>query len=484
MKKILSLVICGVLFLTLITGCGSSSEEDAAEPAPFVENSDYTDPDLIWHISDGWTYSNNLIVDARSNFPMNFGGMEIEIIDWWSDPNADDVPTSDYEDDVYEYHEWLKDTYNFKVKRGSDFSYENITQAYCDYVEFGQYKSNTIWVLHDDNYLSQAFSDGYMYDLATIDILDFDSYKFYRNRSAENYSDNEHIYSMAAGINQSPLCLVFNEDILRAYGINPDSIYEMQADGTWTWDEFEKILENVQVDEDGDGLPEYYGFAGSCESFCEAAVYSNGGGFVGIDEEGYTLLVNSDQTREALEWSAYILDVFFHPSAVYDFDEIFLYDGAAFTIGCAEHFDPCMIDSDSDYGIVAFPKGPDNAEGKYTIPSKNYPVVIPACYDEDTAWKLAFVWSMWNTPPAGYEDYDPNMYTYYSVYSKPGVEALLEMNGTASYIVSDKAQMIPELDIYSQLLAGFYMQQDASMLVNQATEKWREYIAAENEKNQ
>ena len=91
MKKILSLVICGVLFLTLITGCGSSSEEDAAEPAPFVENSDYTDPDLIWHISDGWTYSNNLIVDARSNFPMNFGGMEIEIIDWWSDPNADDV---------------------------------------------------------------------------------------------------------------------------------------------------------------------------------------------------------------------------------------------------------------------------------------------------------------------------------------------------------------------------------------------------------
>lgn len=53
--------------------------------------------------------------------------------------------------------------------------------------------------------------------------------------------------------------MYFNKQVLRNAGIDPDSIYDAQKKGTWTWDMFEKLIAKCQKDLDGDGVDDVYG---------------------------------------------------------------------------------------------------------------------------------------------------------------------------------------------------------------------------------
>ena len=58
---------------------------------------------------------------------------------------------------------------------------------------------------------------------------------------------------------------------------------------------------------------------------------------------------------------------------------------------------------EDDYGYVCFPKGP-NATDYANVCSDN-PYAIPACYDADKAWKVAFAYDLYTEPVPGFEDY-------------------------------------------------------------------------------
>ena len=44
--------------------------------------------------------------------------------------------------------------------------------------------------------------------------------------------------------------------------------------------------------------------------------------------------------------------------------------------------------------------------GHYVNYAKDNVFVIPSCYDEDKAWKLAFAYNLYTDPVPGYEDYE------------------------------------------------------------------------------
>jgi hypothetical protein len=60
-----------------------------------------------------------------------------------------------------------------------------------------------------------------------------------------------------------------------------------------------------------------------------------------------------------------------------------------------------MVD---DFGFVCFPKGPDADD--YTNVWTDNKYAIPACYDAEKAWKIAFAYNLYTNPTPGYEDYD------------------------------------------------------------------------------
>ena len=74
-------------------------------------------------------------------------------------------------------------------------------------------------------------ASGLMYDLSTLDCLDFSSEKFQMNKLHEQYGKDGAIYAMYAGISEPRTGVYFNKRVLQEAGIDPESLYDMQADG-------------------------------------------------------------------------------------------------------------------------------------------------------------------------------------------------------------------------------------------------------------
>ena len=84
-----------------------------------------------------------------------------------------------------------------------------------------------------------------MYDLSTLDCLDFSADKFARNKLHEQYSLGSSIYGFFPGYTEPGTGVYFNKDVLKKAGIDPDSIYDLQKKGKWTWDKFEELMANA-----------------------------------------------------------------------------------------------------------------------------------------------------------------------------------------------------------------------------------------------
>ncbi|MCQ2494825.1 MAG: extracellular solute-binding protein [Lachnospiraceae bacterium] len=441
----------------------------------------YNDNSSYWVSS-----SDRIYVDEDGN-PIDLGGMEIIIRDWWSNPDSRYWPTNDYEEARMDYYEWLEETYNFKVVRTAISDWNTVPSDYVDYVTSGGDDCNYIFVLRKDAAVASAMQEGLMYDLSTLDCLDF-SFSMYRvNNSFRSYSQHGCIYSMATGYAEPGLGVYFNKSILIDAGIDPDSIYQMQIDGKWNWDSFEDLLRTAQMDIDGDGEIDIFGLATNPTIMTQAAVYANGGEFVGYSNGRYTCEVESAATIEALEWVDSIYAKY--KRQYYGWDEYqsdFISGKAAFLVeyGYAGLENGWITNNsygstNGNIGFVAFPSGNKVNGGEYYNYSEVNPVVIPACYDADRAWKIAFVWNLWSMDPPGYDGCNPYWSSYREGIFDQYINQTVDLMCHGCTIVNHSV-MIPNLDVSSQL--GYYIDGggNAREMAARAADEWQVYIDAVN----
>ena len=140
------------------------------------------------------------VITDENGDPIDLGGMEIIIRDWWSPEEAPE-PTNEYEEAREEYREWIQDTYNFTIKQVAISDWGSTPADFVDYATTGG-DENYVWILRDDPAITSAMASGLMYDLSTLDCLDFSSEKFQRNKLHEQYSKGDEIYAMYAGFTE------------------------------------------------------------------------------------------------------------------------------------------------------------------------------------------------------------------------------------------------------------------------------------------
>ena len=110
-----------------------------------------------------------------------------------------------------------------------------------------------------------------------------------------------------------------------------------------------------------------------------------------------------------------------------------------------------LTDMVDEIGFVMFPKGP--AADDYTNLWNNNPVAIPACYDAERAWKLAFAYDLYTSAVPEYENYvDTNPY-------RNGVFDVRAIDETL-YMMMEKGMityhgMVPNLDLAAPFLWKF-----------------------------
>lgn len=411
-KRVLAASLVTAMAVSMV-GCGG--EETGTTPSGSTPSESKTDtpadpvtPDEPEDVSP---YP--IITDASGN-PVDLGGIEVIIRDWWT-ADEEVEPTNAFEEAREEYYDWIQETYNFTIKQVAVSSWASTPEDFNNYATTGG-EEYYVFTLRQGTELTAAMNNGLMYDLSTLDCLDFSESKW--GSGVHNmYSKGNSIYGMRGITPEARGGLYFNKRILEDAGINPDDLYTWQENMEWTWEKFDEVCSKVQADTDNDGVTDRYAMVCVTQDFFPLAVWSNGGEYIGKDENGmYYNALENPETIEALNWSIDMIDKYnkvFAADAAWDYAYTAFINGEGAFIPQEAYKagDWAKAEMADDYGFVCFPMGPQMDD--YTNCYVDNVYAIPACYDADKAWKIAFAYNLYTEPIPGYEDYDASLSTYY-----------------------------------------------------------------------
>ena len=448
--------------------------------------------------------------------PIDLGGMEIIIRDWFSNADtdfmhADPDTISSYESEIREYREWAMEKYNFKLKQVGGADWGGCINDFVNYVTTGggdieyEYEagvpekcSNVIFTLRDDATTTAAMRNNEMYDLSTLDCLDFSEYKYQRNLCHDQYSYKGGIYAFYGSISEPRDGVYFNKKLLEDGGHTADEIYDMQKNGTWTWDAFESICKDVQKDTDNDGTVDVAGWTANTGGSVMAWIYSNGGELVGRDSSGkYVLKVQDQATMNALEFANRMIKEYRHKDpqvqgedgtmqdAPWDYykdswkngDAVFLLEQEY--AGTPGNF---LADISFDAGFVMMPCGPDKADKQLVNCWANNPAVIPACYSPEQAWNIAFAYDVWfDVPPEIEEENGIVSRARSGIFDQRALDETLPMMSEPAHGMITYGGMIPDLATGPDLIWGINGDAKVSEAVDAIVDSWQAYVDAANQ---
>lgn len=458
-KKLMAASLAAAMTVSL-AGCGGEtstggetsaapSEESKVESTTPVDTGSTDTASTDTSVAEPDPVEKYTVLTDENGNVYDLGGMEIVIRNWWS-PEERAEAQNEFEEAKYEYYDWIQETYNFKIKELAISDWGSAPQDFVDYVTTGGDENNYVFVLRADPATTSAMGQGLMYDLSTLDCLDFSDAKFQSNKLHEQYAKGGKINCMYAGYSEPRTGIFFNKRILKDAGVDPESLYDMQADGTWTWDAWTDIMSKVQRDLDNDGVIDIYGWDANYGVAVDQSVYSNNSEYVGQDASGkYVYKFEDPATVEALEWIVAAINDYalVRPEeAQWDYyKEAFINGQVAFMPDQAYCGGPngFLMDMVDEIGFVMFPKGPQATD--YTNCWDNNPAAIPACYDADRAWKIAFAYNLYTDDVPGYEGYlDLGQYRNYNFDSRAVDETctMMTSKGMVTY-----HGLIPNLDM-------------------------------------
>jgi ABC-type glycerol-3-phosphate transport system substrate-binding protein len=343
--------------------------------------------------------------DPETKKVYNFKGMNIIIGDWWS-PDVPNPPINQAQEDELAYRDWLQEKYKFTMAAKTFASWERQPQSVANFCITGG-EENYVFVV-DSRSVSAALRSELFFDLSKVTDVDWSNKKWDKS-TAEKMSRGGKVYGMRPLAPEPRLGLFFNKRLLQEAGVDPESIYDMQANGTWTWEAFEDISKKVQRDLDNDGIIDIYAMANVTNDFTALALASNGTALIDRDENGKLFNnANSPKALEVWEWIIHMVKTYEMPTpegAAWDFmkDE-FLNGGIAFTVDAqyTVNVGGLFHDMKDDYGFVCFPLGP-STDGKYKTVHDDNIYVVPGCYDDARAKKIVKAFDIYMSDTPGYD---------------------------------------------------------------------------------
>ncbi|HCM11908.1 MAG TPA: ABC transporter substrate-binding protein, partial [Lachnospiraceae bacterium] len=108
----------------------------------------------------------------------DLGGMEIIIGDWWS-PQEPAEPTNAMEEATLEYRQMIQEKYNFTIKQVAVSDFDGMQELFTTST-MAEDPAAHVFLLAPD-WVSQPLANGLLYDLSTLESLDFTEDKWISN---------------------------------------------------------------------------------------------------------------------------------------------------------------------------------------------------------------------------------------------------------------------------------------------------------------
>lgn len=360
--------------------------------------------------------------DPATKKKYDLGGMEVIIADWWS-PTEVQAPTTAYGESQQKWRKLLEETYNFKIKQVGIDSWGKHPQTFVQ-VSTNDSKENYVFVCYQ-NPLSPQIKAHLIKDLTTLPVMNGSvegcaglNDPMFEKSVTEMMTVGNHIYGFRPIAPEPRGCLFFNKRLFKEAGIDPETLYDMQKNGTWTWENFEKLCAKLTRDTDNDGVTDVYALCSFSKDFFYAAIASNGARLVDRNPDG--TFVNGTTRNEFLEtmnWGQQIIKKYEMPApegAAWDYALSSFINGKACMQASQEYNSGSLRDMKDDYGVLCFPKGPRMKDYNSYFLDNVY--IIPSKYSDDRANKIALATYLYYTTVPGYEDDDTWKNDYYQKY--------------------------------------------------------------------
>ncbi|MCQ2457830.1 MAG: hypothetical protein MJ142_03740, partial [Clostridia bacterium] len=240
------------------------------------------------------------LAEAPEGYPeipegLDFGGQTVYFYDWWSNGERMADPDPDTAK-LYEYRDWIQEQCNVTIVETALSDWAGNPTELANIV-MNQDNSKLCLVMLASDFIGSAIAN----DLTMPWVIDMSAEKW-TPTDLKFVTKNDKIMGVHTGKVEPRSCIFFNKRVLTEAGINPETLYDAQADGTWDWAMMEEMMKKVTRDTDNDGVNDVYGITGSGDDACIALVMSNGATFFDYDENGKLQpTVGSDAGLEALQ---------------------------------------------------------------------------------------------------------------------------------------------------------------------------------------
>ncbi|MBE5809490.1 MAG: hypothetical protein E7318_01000 [Clostridiales bacterium] len=348
------------------------------------------------------------LAEAPEGYPevvpgIDFGGATVTIYDYWSGDGARAAEPTEEQQAQYDYRDWLMETYNVVIEQKQGGDWNTCAEEMINFVSApdGSYRAYII----EPGKVGSLVANG----VAAPVKYDFSAEKW-NTATLNAWAIAGNYYGMSTGFNEPRGCVYFNKRLMEEAGIDWNTIYDMQAEGTWTWKAFEELCAKATRDIDNDGVIDVWGVSGSGDDMYVLATFGNGGSFFDFDADGKLQpTMGSQATVDALNWGKTIqANYWMHTPEGANWDwykEAWKAGSFAFYIyqtygGFNDNSE--MADMEDEWGCVAFPV-PNEGDTYVHVASENT-TLIPNVYTEEEVSKIAFIIDMWTNATPGYDD--------------------------------------------------------------------------------
>ena len=408
---------------------------------------------------------------------LDFGGETVYIYDWWSNGERNPEPDED-EAKLYAYRDWINETYNVNVVELALSDWEGNPAELANMVMNGVNDKLCLVAVAADFEGGPLANDLYM--PWQIDL----SGEKWNKAASDVMTKGGQVYGVHVGPTEPRSCIFFNKRVLTEAGIDPETIYDAQADGTWTWDMLLDLCSKVQRDIDNDGVNDIFGMTGSNDDLCIGLVFSNGAEFFKLDENGKLAIgANSQEALDAFTMFRKIEDNYIAPQpegSNWDWFKDFWKTGTtAFYAGQTwQGFNDGaeMADMEDEWGAVMFPKGP-NGETYLAMACDNI-YGVPNVYDDATALKIQQIYDVYTDPTPGVDDEDGWIGNKYNYTDDRAVDETYAMMRESEHSVANRTYLLGSTNdvLGSCFLWGPIWSMTAAEAVESATPVWQALV--------
>lgn len=461
MKKMIAMGLCAVMAVGTLTGCGGGESKESSTTGTSVTKQ-----------------------GADKKVFDDLGGMEIKIGDWYTTTDDKEAKT-DYAKATQKYIKEIGDKYNFTISRENIFSFTDMQTTYVNGVMANDPICDLFYLYQE--VVSEPLINGLMKDLSKLPELDFTEEKW--NPTVTNLMTiGDGIWGMS-NEDEPRGGIFYNKRMLKEAGIDENEPYDLQAANEWTWEKFEEYCKKLKKDTDGDGKTDQYAMASFSKYYLPMCAANNNATFIDRDENGkYVNKIDTDEFKYAMNWGMDLINkgyVMPKPASAsaWDWYKAAFRDGEVAMQTSEVYEISAFADMEDDWGFVMFPYNQknENATNK-SVPNDNI-IVMPSCFPDDKAEKIAFAFDLYTEPTPGYTQEQAVKEKYYDKFRDDrAVDETLTMMHEEEHKQTSYVPMISDIELGDFCYGVYAGAETPAKKIEALSSKWNSKVDEVNTK--